>query len=921
MSTFSNWRLGIRAKLLIPFILIILLVVAILLPIMTNLISSRVEAEADHRLTQIANSAAALIENSQEQAALSATFVANLTEVRDATDATTLQNIIVAQRNKLALHEISVYGADYKPGDPPMAYAGPISNRRFQISQSATQARDALIQSSLTTSSPVSEVVIVPQGSQILGVSPIFKPSSNQISGVIVASIFIDDAYLTNVSEVLGADIALVEDNAPIVSTIDKSTGYEQLLQQQFIKPDGTVSAANVDATKDGKIVPQRLLAAPLMIGGKQHGTVLVAQSVSDFVDMEREIQGSLVAFAVVIAVASVLFAVCAVLNFGQPLGRLAEAARQISMGRLDQRVTTHFFLRDEVTELGESFNTMAERLQYLYNNLETEVAERTRELAVARDMAMEANQAKSRFVANMSHELRTPLNAIIGYSELLIEEVEDARQDEFIPDLRKIQAAGKHLLQLINDILDLSKIEAGKMDLYLETFNIKGVIDDVRTTITPMVEKNQNELVVNARDDLGDMFADVTKIRQALFNLLSNASKFTKEGTITLGVTRQALPPVMAQNAPRINGDWIIFSVVDTGIGMNDEQLERLFTEFTQADESTTRNYGGTGLGLALTRKLCQMMGGEIAVTSQEGEGSKFIFWIPAMVVDAGKKDLTAAGHTGVAEAHDSTNLPDDACTVVVIDDDPSTLEMMSRFLSREGFTVETAKNGDAGIQLARKIHPTAITLDVMMPGMDGWEVLTHLKADKELADIPVIMLSIVDDKNLGFALGASDYMTKPIDRERLSQVLDKYRCVSLSCKVLLVEDDTVTREMMSRMLKEYGWQVIEAQNGRVALDRMHEMRPDLVLLDLMMPEMDGFQFVSAVQRVEDKDLRATPIVVVTAKEITDEDRARLNGHVQRVLQKGDALRSRDELLREVRDMVTQYARKSNGDEPKGSN
>jgi signal transduction histidine kinase/DNA-binding response OmpR family regulator len=896
---------------------IILLIFAILLPITTNLLSSRVEAEADHRLTQIANSAAALIENSQQQASLSATFIANLAEVRDAgEDGAGLQEILFAQREKLELHEISFYKADYKPGDRPIAYAGPISNRRFQASQSATQAKDELIKLALTNASPVSEVIIVPQGSQILGVAPIFKPNAGQgLNGVIVASIFIDDAYVENIGNVLGADIALVEDNAPIVSTIDENTGYETLLQGTFINPDGMVSSTFVQSPSDGGMTTMRLLAAPLMVSGKQHGTILVAQSVSDFIEMEREIQGSLVGFAVVVAVASVLFAIFAVLNFGQPLNRLAEAARQISLGRLDQRVSTHFFLRDEITDLGESFNTMAERLQYLYNNLETEVAERTRELAVARDMALEANQAKSRFVANMSHELRTPLNAIIGYSELLIEEVEDAKQDEFTPDLRKIQAAGKHLLQLINDILDLSKIEAGKMDLYLETFSIPSVIEDVRSTIAPMVEKNMNQLVIDMRADIGEMVADVTKIRQALFNLLSNASKFTKEGTITMRVVRQAAPPPQAENPAKIDSDWVIFSVVDTGIGMNDEQLERLFQEFTQADESTTRNYGGTGLGLALTRKLCQMMGGEISVTSKEGEGSSFVFWIPAVVIDLKSTQDDLERPTLRFGGEMEGVLPEDACTVLVIDDDPSSLEMMSRFLTREGFVVEAARDGETGLKLAKKLHPTAITLDVMMPGMDGWTVLTHLKADAELADIPVIMLSIVDDKNLGFALGASDYMTKPVDRERLSLVLEKYRCVSMSCKVLLVEDDEPTREMMSRMLKEYGWQVTEAQNGRIALEKMRELKPDLVLLDLMMPEMDGFQFVHAVQTFDDAAVRATPIVVVTAKDITDEDRAQLNGHVQRVLQKGDALRNRDELFREVRDMVTQYARKSSGD------
>jgi signal transduction histidine kinase/DNA-binding response OmpR family regulator/HAMP domain-containing protein len=546
-----------------------------------------------------------------------------------------------------------------------------------------------------------------------------------------------------------------------------------------------------------------------------------------------------------------------------------------------------------------------------------------------AREAAEAASRAKSTFLANMSHELRTPLNAIIGYSEMLAEDFQDEGLEGFVPDLQKIRAAGRHLLSLINDVLDLSKIEAGKMELYLETFEVSHLVDDVVSTAQPLVEKNANTLGIRCADDLGTMHADLTKVRQSLFNLLSNAAKFTEQGTITLDVARETVDGT----------DWVTFRVSDTGIGMTPEQVEKLFQAFSQAEASTARRYGGTGLGLAITRRFCQMMGGDITVESELGVGSTFTIRLPAEVVKR------KAGPVPVAEPRFEP-VPEGACsepaegasTVLVVDNDPSVHDMMRRLLGKEGFRVETASGGEEGLRLARELRPDAITLDVLMPGMDGWIVLTTLKSDPVLADIPVIMLTIVDDKSKGYALGASEYMTKPIGRERLVAILQKYqnaappfraepikdlftavsddpratllpryRSAPSPFRVLVVEDEATTRQMLRRTLEKEGWAVSEAENGRAALERVAENPPGLILLDLMMPEMDGFQFMDELRKNE--AWRSIPVVVVTAKDLTAEDRLRLNGCVEEILQKG-AYR-REALLAEVRDLVAASVRR----------
>jgi CheY-like chemotaxis protein len=346
---------------------------------------------------------------------------------------------------------------------------------------------------------------------------------------------------------------------------------------------------------------------------------------------------------------------------------------------------------------------------------------------------------------------------------------------------------------------------------------------------------------------------------------------------------------------------EWFVFSISDSGIGMSPDQIEKLFEAFIQADASTTRKYGGTGLGLAITQRYSRMMGGDIAVKSTPGQGSTFTIWLPVEVPEPEIEPIAPLLNHTVNEQISAEPKPADATTILVIDDDPAVHDLMQRFLSKEGFWVEMASGGEAGLALARQLHPAAITLDVMMPGMDGWAVLTALKADPDLANIPVIMLTMIDNKNIGYALGASDYLTKPIDRNRLSAILDKYRCDRLRCPVLLVEDEPATREMMRRMLEKEGWIVDEAENGRVALERMVESQPELILLDLMMPEMDGFQFIAELRQVA--AWRTILIVVITAMDLTQEDHNRLNGYVTQILQKGTY--SREELLLEVRDLV----------------
>ena len=587
---------------------------------------------------------------------------------------------------------------------------------------------------------------------------------------------------------------------------------------------------------------------------------------------LQERIDGFVARRGIVLIVALVAIAATIYLFVGFYLAvvKVIESLDQASqrMVKGDTSGAVQLESKDELAQVAISFNSIAS------------------ELMAARDQALEANRAKSTFLANMSHELRTPLNAIIGYSELIEEELEDEGLDSYIPDLHKIQTAASHLLSLINDILDLSKIEAGKMDLFLEIVDVPKTIEDVITTVTPMIQKNGNTLEVNCPPDAGTMYTDLTKLRQVLFNLLSNSSKFTEKGVVKLDVSRSP-----------INGtDWMTFVVKDSGIGMTPEQLERLFQDFSQADASTTRKYGGTGLGLAISQRFAQMMGGDITVTSEAGKGSTFTVKVLANVKKPDElKPVPATPEVQVPP------LPAGASTVLVIDDDIAVRDLVTRFLSKEGFNVKTAASGEEGLKIARNLKPDVITLDVMMPGMDGWAVLSSLKSDTELSDIPVVMLTIVSEQNMGYALGASDYLTKPIDRDKLVSVLKKYECQQPFCKILVVDDEPAIREIVQRTLEKEGWEISQAADGQEALKQITQNTPEIILLDLMMPNMDGFEFLTELRKTESG--RDIPVIVITAMDLTEGDQQRLNGHVQQILQKG-AYRQED-LLIEVRTLV----------------
>ena len=532
--------------------------------------------------------------------------------------------------------------------------------------------------------------------------------------------------------------------------------------------------------------------------------------------------------------------------------------------------ITTPIREADQVTGAVMTFRDVTERKQ-------AELA-----LQEAKMAAETANLAKSQFLANMSHELRTPLNAIIGYSEMLKEEAVDLETEEFIPDLERIHAAGKHLLGLINDVLDLSKIEAGKMELHLESFALSTLLEEVISTVQPLIEKNANTLEVVCTKPVGEMYADMTKLRQILFNLLSNAAKFTENGLILIEITRQQ----------QDDEDWIYCRVADDGIGITHEQRAKLFRAFTQADASTTRKYGGTGLGLAITKQFVEMMGGSIDLISGFAQGSLFTIKLPTLVSPTEDRQQTEYPSSRTGEG-----------IVLVIDDDSVTRALLKNYLTQLGYAVAVAGGGKEGLRLARKLRPDAIVLDVKMPNIDGWKVLSLLKGDSLLADIPVVMVSVEDQQKKGVALGATDYLLKPVHSEQLSTALRKFH-INPETKnlVMIVEDDVVTREMVADIFKNQGWQIFKAENGQVALDHLERKKPALILLDLMMPVMDGFEFLTHL-RAHD-NWRTIPVIVLTSLPLSAEEEARLQG-VETIFHK--ATYAQDELLLRIHQLISQ--------------
>ncbi|MCK6452116.1 MAG: response regulator [Alphaproteobacteria bacterium] len=549
-----------------------------------------------------------------------------------------------------------------------------------------------------------------------------------------------------------------------------------------------------------------------------------------------------------------------------KPIRGAAKLAKRIAAGELNAPIPPAG--RDETGALLRAMKRMQDRIREMVD-----------EARAARDAAEDANRVKSQFLANMSHELRTPLNAIIGYAEILQEEAADRGLDDLQPDLKKIETAGKHLLGLINDILDLSKIEAGKMSLFLEDVDLPALVGEVAAMVRPMLDQKGNRLVIDCPGDIGRIHSDLTKVKQNLLNLLSNAAKFTEKGTVALKVSTTVHDGQKA----------VALAVSDTGIGMNDDQLGRLFQAFGQADSSTTKKYGGTGLGLAITKRFCQMLGGDVAVSSTPGKGSTFTLILPvrsAMPAPPTAAPAAAAAATmpAAATARSAAGV---GITVLAVDDDQAVHDLIGQTLSRQGYRVLHARNGREALELARRERPAVITLDVLMPQVDGWSVLSALKADPELHDIPVILATILDDRSLGLSLGATDFMTKPIDRARLSALVARYGGGTRPGTVLVVDDDPTARDMARKVLERMELDVAEAGNGTEALAWLERNPPPaIILLDLMMPGMDGFTFLDEMARRE--AWRDLPVVVVTAKELTPQERETLIRRTRQVIAKG---------------------------------
>lgn len=542
------------------------------------------------------------------------------------------------------------------------------------------------------------------------------------------------------------------------------------------------------------------------------------------------------------------------------------------------------------------------ERIRQMNEQLEARVRLRTAELEdakskleVALQAAQAASLAKDQFVRTVSHELRTPLSSVLGFAELLLNPRATKLRENPQPTIQKIHTAGKHLLTLINDLLDVARYTSGqKITLEIADFELPPFVQGVVEMAAPLLKKNGNQLQVDVGESLGAMCADETRVRQILLNLLGNACKFTEKGTITFRVTREE----------NDESDWINFIVVDTGAGMTSDQMAGLFKPFYRVDNSTSRRQGGTGLGLSITKMLCEQMGGSVVAQSEPDKGSTFTVRLPAQTpTEAGAAvESSELRSSGVFKRREGSNglPPLKRDVVLVVDDNAMIRELMESFLRREGFRVYTAASGEEGIRIARELRPGTVTLDVVMPGMDGWAVLAALKNDARTYDIPVIMVTIAEDRSRGFSLGAADYLTKPIDWARLNTILRQH-CRQKAGSILVVDDDALVRDQFCQTLALDGWAIREAANGREALAQVEAEKPEVILLDLMMPLMDGFEFLRVLrQRPEFADVR---VVIVTAKELTDEDRQKLNGGVAQILSKG-ALAS-DELLARLRSQL----------------
>jgi signal transduction histidine kinase/CheY-like chemotaxis protein len=627
---------------------------------------------------------------------------------------------------------------------------------------------------------------------------------------------------------------------------------------------------------------------------------LIVAQSVEEITsDIRSATRSVRLHWGPAIVLGGCVLALAAAAWLTRPLKRIRTAAQRLAAGDYNVDLPVHGL--GEVGELARSFRAMIETvrardhdLRQLNEELEQRVRLRTIELQeamtrleAALDETQQANAAKDRLISTVSHELRTPLTSAIGYTQLLLNPKAVKLRENPGPTLEKILTASKHLLALVNDLLDVGRYTSGRIiTLEPSTFELAPFLAGVVEMTAPLVKKNSNTLQTDIAGNLGSIRTDETRLRQILLNLLSNACKFTDNGTITFSARRET---------DVYSRDWLVFAVADTGVGMSPEDMQNLFKPFYRVDNSATRKQGGAGLGLSITRAVAEIMGGSVTVQSAPGVGSTFTVRVPAQPSETPAVAAGGAAPTPAQVGAPATARPLSSHLVLVIDDDPLVRQLLETYFKDQGFQVATAAQGMDGLRLARELRPATITLDVLMPGMDGWSTLAALKSDPATHDIPVVMLTIVDDRAHGFALGAADYLTKPINWDRLGTIVSRY--CQPAATVLIVEDDALQRDCLRERLELLGWRVAQASNGKEGLRQLREHRPALILLDLTMPEMDGFEFLDAMRG--QADLAGVPVVVVTAKDLTEEEQAKLSGCVAGVIGKGGT--SREEILANV--------------------
>jgi len=543
-------------------------------------------------------------------------------------------------------------------------------------------------------------------------------------------------------------------------------------------------------------------------------------------------------------------------------------------------------------------------------------VMDQIRDLRETNQELTRLNKVKSEFIATMSHELRTPLNSILGFSELLRDDHTTPLTDKQKHYAVNIHNSGNHLLQLINNLLDLAKIESGKFSLQYESIPLRKIISEVDSVIRPLVDKKTQRFEVRLDDAIHFVRVDRMKFTQILYNLLSNAMKFTApEGQITLDAeihTDLSSPDFSAFISSGIEaaGTYLVLRVRDTGIGIRPEDQDRIFSEFEQVAGSHVQPSEGTGLGLALTKRLVEHHGGRIAVASQEGQGSVFTVVIP-QTPETLPQTMASADELSEELEEEEDLLPETerrGALVLLVEDDAATAELMTHYLAEGGYRVAHAFNGAEAVKRVREAEPFAVILDIMLPGKNGWQILQELQSDDTTQDIPVIILSIIDNPDLGFALGAADYLIKPVRKETLLEKLQELNFVKSKGRrpvnILCIDDNEGVRELLKEILEEEGYDVISAATGKDGVAKALHYRPDLVILDLLIPDMDGFELSQAL-----KNNAATadiPIIVLTAKDITVEERLRLVGNTESIMQK--SCFSKEDLLAHIRDLEATY-------------